>query len=132
VLVANGLEKREAHRVELNLAGLIERNLDPRPTPVAVGNLSVSGCLIIGWTSLPGTKARLTMDLRDGSPPLQLRVTVMRQADAEGQPAAGVRFEEPYPLSAENRLSKAMRMLERQAAKARHLHEDAADGDEAP
>jgi hypothetical protein len=124
-MAPSDFDKREAHRLNLHLQGYVERNSDPKPTPIEVGNLSVTGCLIIGWTAAPGTKARLTMELRDQAPPLRLRVTVMRQTEWDGRAAAGVKFEEPYPLSAENRLSKAMRMLEREAARARWLQLEA-------
>lgn len=113
------VERREAHRVQLRLDGRVDRHSDPKPTPIQVADLSVTGCLIVGWTAPPGTPARLVVDLRDGLPPLTLRVLVMRQTEKEGLPAAGVRFEEPYPLSAETRLTKMLRRIERELARSR-------------
>lgn len=125
--MAGDFEKREAMRFRLHLEGTVIRSVDPKPTAIEVGDLSVGGCLIVGWTATPGTVARLRIDLRDEKPPLELRVTVMRQTEWEGNPAAGVRFEEPFPLAAENRLSKAIRMLERIRARQREQALEAAE-----
>jgi hypothetical protein len=122
-VVPTDQNRREALRVTVNLAATIQRNVDPRPTRVQIGNLSVTGCFIIGWSQPPGTKARIAIDLQDGAPPLELRIAVVREATWEGLPAAGARFEEPYPVVAENRLSKALRMLERQALRTQREEE---------
>jgi c-di-GMP-binding flagellar brake protein YcgR len=124
------MERREAHRLPVRLDGRVDRHSDPQPTSIQVADLSVGGCLILGWTAPPGTPARLVLDLRDGLPPLTLRVRVMRQAEAEGRPAAGVRFEEPYPLAAETRVAKVLRQIERELARSRE--EQAEEGGETP
>jgi|BEDMetMinimDraft_2_1075160.scaffolds.fasta_scaffold03316_4 hypothetical protein len=130
-MVAEGggvpIERREAHRLPVHVRGFVRRHSDPKPTPVQVVNLSVTGCLIAGWTAPPRTPARLELDLQDGQAPLALRIMVMRQTHVDGMPGAGVRFEEPYPVSAETRLTKFLRGIERAGARTRMLREEEDD-----
>ena len=122
------VNQRDAHRQVMELEGLVDRHSAPRPMPIRVGDLSVGGCLIIGWTAPVGTKARLHIDVRDTKPPVEVRVTVMREVTTTSEAAVGVRFDQPYPVAVENRLSKAIRMLEREKARARRQAlEDAED-----
>jgi hypothetical protein len=129
----NTAEKRDSQRLTMHLEGLVDRHSEPRPVPVEIADVSVGGCRLVGWSAPPGTRARLTIDARDGHPPIELRVTVMREVNP-GRPDAGVgvRFDEPYPMSVENRLQKAIRALEREMARAQErARNDEADDETA-
>lgn len=105
--------RRQAYRLPVKLGGWARISAADDGTRVRTLDLSVGGCLIVGWTAPVGFQADAVLDLEDGKPPLRVGITVVRQTIVNEEPAAGVQFDEPLPVALENRLGRAIRDKER-------------------
>lgn len=105
--------RRQAYRLPVKLGGWARISAADDGTRVRILDLSVGGCLIVGWTAPVGFRADAVLDLEDGKPPIRVGATVVRQTTINDESAAGVQFEEPLPVALENRLGRAIRDKER-------------------